>query len=70
MSCRATHHGQPKSRLENGLLLLHLTQPQIPHDGYTLKTGRNDDCLSKGSSSAKALLSNLLTKEVFDELFE
>ena len=32
--------------------------------------GRNDDWLSKGSSSAKALLSNLLTKEVFDELFQ
>ena len=49
---------------------MHLTQPQIPHDGYTLKTGRNDDWLSKGSSSTKALLSNLLTKEVFNELFE
>ena len=52
------------------MLLLHLTQPQIPHVGYTSKTRRNDDWLSKGSSSAKALLSNLLTKEVFDELFE
>ena len=69
-SFRETHHGQPTSRLEKGLLLLHLTQPQIPHDSYTLKTGRNDDWLSKGSSSAKALLSNLPTKEVFDELFQ
>ena len=69
-SCRTTHHGQSTSRLEKGLLLLHLTQPQIPHVGYTSKTGRNDDWLSKGSSSAKALLSNLPTKEVFDELFQ
>ena len=69
-SFRETHHGQPTSRLEKGLLLSHLTQPQIPHDSYTLKTGRNDDWLSKGSSSAKALLPNLPTKEVFDELFQ
>ena len=46
-----------------------LIQPRIPLVGCTLRRGRNDDWISKGFSSATALLSNLLAKEVFDELF-
>ena len=55
-----------------------IIQPRIPLVGHALKGGRNDDWLSSGSGSVKvkskvdkslALPSNLLTKEVFDQLF-